>query len=261
MVERLRGDAGRRPVVDPALAGGLRAWLEDGAAGVAPDDGTAVWIDGRVLGPATTGEDRVGPPAPGPLVRGAMVGALFRQLVVTGRIGDPVAEAMAALAAEGTSSTVLDSVHRLPAPERSIMDRVVRGQAETMAGQWSGLPAAWLPRVGERLRVPLAGGRVVLHGTADLVLGAPSDGRASICLVQVRSGDRRPVHRGERCLLALLETVRSGAAPFRSATYYPSAGEIDVEEVTEALLAATVEAVLVRMASGGRVGAVGAAAA
>ena len=32
LVTKLRGDASRRPVVDPGLAGGLRDWLEDGLA-------------------------------------------------------------------------------------------------------------------------------------------------------------------------------------------------------------------------------------
>jgi len=65
---------------------------------------------------------------------------------------------------------------------------------------------------------------VVLSGTLDLVLGAPSSGRASVCMVNVRSGEQQSWHRTALGFLALLETLRSGAAPFRLATYYSTTG-------------------------------------
>ncbi len=84
----------------------------------------------------------------------------------------------------------------------------------------------------------------MLHGRLDLALGDPSEGRASVCLVDVRSGERRGDHGQERRFHALLETLRSGAQPFRSATYYPATGEVDMEDITETLLAGAVEAVV-----------------
>jgi hypothetical protein len=252
---RLRGDTECRPVVDPGLAGGLRAWLEDEVVDVARSvaDGASVLVGPRGL---VGGNGSLAVPAvpAGPtvaLARGAMVGALFRQVVVTGRIEHAMADATAALAVAGTDGAILAFVDRLPPADRAALATDVRRQARTMAAQWSKVPAAWSPRTGELVGAPLAGGRVVLHGRVDLVLGGPSEGRASVCLVDVRSGERRAEHGEERGFHALVETLRSGAQPFRTATYYPASGEIDIEDVTESRLAAAVEAVVHDLASAG----------
>jgi len=242
LVDRLRGDVRQRPVVDRGLAGGLRAWLEDGVAtaGPADGDGWPVVVDRRAL--TAVGDGRSGPPTVTQL-RGAMVGRLFGQVVLTGQIGNPVDDALASMDAAGRSELVAFA-RRLRGPERRALYAEVNRQATTMAGQWSSVAPGWLPRVGARMNVPLAGGRVVLRAVADLVLGDPSDGQASVCLVDVRTGDPHPAHPKERRFLALLETVRSGAPPFRAATYYPALGELVVDDVDDRLLATAVDDVL-----------------
>jgi hypothetical protein len=57
-----------------------------------------------------------------------------------------------------------------------------------------------------------------------------------VCLVELKSGARRLEHRGDVHFYALLETLRSGAPPFRFATYYSSSGELDAEQVGEDVL-------------------------
>jgi len=230
-------------VVDPGLAGGLRAWLEDGVAAIdgrLGDRVEPVVVDRRALEP---GPWSGGGPITATVVRGAMVGALFGQVVLTGQLGDPVGDGLAGLDARGRADLVA-FLRGLPGAERRALEQVVRRQATMMATQWATVAPGWQPRVADRLTVPLAGGRVVLRGIADLVLGTPSDGRASICLVDVRSGDPQPGHRRYRGFLALLETVRSGAPPFRTATYYPASGDAQVDEVTDDLLAGAVDDVL-----------------
>jgi hypothetical protein len=267
ILDRLRGDTECRPVVDPGLAGGLRAWLEDEVVDVARSvaDGASVLVGSRgLVGGNGSPAVPTGPARPaGPtvaLARGAMVGALFRQVVVTGRSEHAMADATAALAVAGTDGAILAFVDRLPTADRAALATDVRRQAQTMAAQWSKVPAAWSPRTGELVSAPLAGGRVVLHGRLDLVLGGPSEGRASVCLVDVRSGERRAEHGEERGFHALVETLRSGAQPFRTATYYPASGEIDIEDVTESRLAAAVEAVVHDLTSAGAVEPLAAAA-
>jgi hypothetical protein len=93
-----------------------------------------------------------------------------------------------------------------------------------------------LPRTQERIEVPLCGGRVVLAGVVDLVLGSPARDRASVCLVELKSGARRLEHRPDLHFYALLEALRSGAPPFRIATYYSGTGELDAEPVDEDVL-------------------------
>ncbi|HEY1734745.1 MAG TPA: hypothetical protein VGG23_09875, partial [Acidimicrobiales bacterium] len=120
ILDRLRGDTEGRPVVDPGLAGGLRAWLEDEVVDLARSvpDGASVLVGPRGLvagsGSLTAPTKSTTPTTPAPpteptvaLARGALVGALFRQLVVTGRIGHAMADATAALAVAGTDEAIL----------------------------------------------------------------------------------------------------------------------------------------------------------
>lgn len=242
----LRGDVGRRRRVDRGLAGGLREWLEDGVApavaGLPPGD-PAVVVDRRALAgvpePPTTGRT-----VTRPLARGAMTGVLFRQLVACGSVGDPVVDALDVLAADGHGADIASHVAGLDPQERASLEREVRADAATMASQWPAIPCSWLPRTGDRMAVPLAGGRVVLLGIGDLVLGAPPADRESVCVVELRTGGPSAGDRLGRCLLGLLETLRSGAPPFRVATYYPATGDLVSEEVRDVDLAATVHEVI-----------------
>jgi hypothetical protein len=219
----------------------LRAWLEDevaaAVAGRRPVDPPLV-VDRWSL--ATGPPPARGAPVTGALARGAMVGVLFRQLVVTGRIGDPVGDATAALGAGDRGDAVSEFLRRLPGPERDALCREVSAHCALMVSRWPPVAPGWLPRTGDRVSVPLAGGRAVLTGVLDLVLGAPPGDRASVCVVDVRSGERRAEHRDDLHFLGLLETVRSGAPPFRLATYYTATGELDVDDVDDDLLSEAV---------------------
>ncbi len=236
----LRGDTKRRPRVDPGLAGGLREWLEDGvaeAAAALPPGIPAVVIDRRAL----SARSAIHAGGPGSavtlqLARGALVGVLFRQFITTGRIDDPIADALAALEIDERNAAIADFLRCLPGPRRAALRREVLEHATMLMSRWQGVERGWFPRTRDRVTIPLAGGRIVLAGTIDLLLGAPSDGQASVCLVDVRSGERRSEHRAELHFHGLLETLRSGAAPFRVATYYTGSGEIDAEDVSDTLL-------------------------
>jgi len=239
LLDRLRGDSAERAPVDPGLAGGLRDWLEDGLSepasalsGAAPlrvskDDLSQVldceahFLSQRDAAPSLT-------PA---LARGSLVDAVFRQWITVGELADPFADALDALSVVGDPDGVGAFVAALaPVARRALADEV-RAHGACIASAWPGLSASWMPRTQERLVVALAGGRVVLSGVVDLALGAPSSGRASVCVVEVKSGRRRVEHRGDLHLYALLEALRAGAPPFRVATFYTATGELDVEPV------------------------------
>jgi hypothetical protein len=238
LLSRLRGNIEQRPIVDPGLAGGLREWLEDGASEALRSAGepgerlvVGRWSQRESVGPFSDNE--VTPP----YVRAVLVGALFRQLVTSGRIDNPMDDAMSALAVEGRGARISEFILRLGAAERAKLIGEVVDHAEVLVTTWPPLPPTWLPRTSERRSVPLAGGRILLSGLVDLALGAPARDRASVCLVDVRSGERRTEHSGELHFLGLLETVSAGAPPFRLATYYTATGELDVEDVDDQLLA------------------------
>jgi hypothetical protein len=268
LLKRLRGDGAPRPAVDPGLAGGLRDWLEDGlmaAAAALPADAAPVFVSKQALSgvlaceAAYVASRSASRPPTLEMARGSLVDALFRQWVTTGAIWDPMVDGLAALEVGGVGEDGGDTrlVAELCATDRLQLAEEVTRHATVIVDRWPHFNPGWLPRTQERLHVPLAGGRVVLAGVIDLALGRPAEERASVCIVEVKSGRRRVEHRGDIHFYALLETLRSGAPPFRVATYYTSTGELDVEPVTEAVLAACVERVLeatgrlCRLAAGG----------
>jgi len=245
LIARLRGDGVPRPLVSPGLAGGLRDWLEDGLAPVVaglPPDAAAVRVRKETLNQVLVCEAHVAarlataPVMNTAIARGTMVDALFRQWVTTGSIADCSSDALAALGAEGDRDGVGAFVAALPEPRRRELLEDVAEHVQDITRNWPVPSPGWLPRTQDRMEVPLAGGRVVLTGTADLAFGNPPGEHASVCVVEVKSGARRLEHRGDLHFYALLETLRSGAPPFRIATYYTRTGELDVEPVGEDVL-------------------------
>jgi len=230
----LRGDTVARPRFDPDLAGGLRAWLEDAAYGVVAargDDAPAVFLGPRqVLGAPEGRRDEEG--LGDELVLSRLVHAVFRQLVGAGKIGDPLADALDALRACG-DDVVVRHVEALPAAARSALSEAVSLHAGNLEGLVPRFAPGWMPRTDDRVAIPLAGGRVVLHGTFDLLIGLPQPGTASLCALGLSASgpwarERRSLH-----FLALLETLRSGAPPFRLALLESATGRYGVEDVRE----------------------------
>ncbi len=249
LLQLLRGERRNRPVIDPNLAGGLRAWLEDGLFEVLDRGRTAPLIlDKATVARCGTSLNR----AEGistELLRGALVAALFRQQVTLGPSATPMVDALAALEADPGSSGLVAAIDALDPVALNQLSTEVNRHGSNLAERWPTIPGGWLPRTAVPLRARLAGGSVVLVGRADLLLGGPATTHASRCLVQVRSSPLHPLHREELHFLALLETLRSGAAPFQIATYSTLSGELEVEPVTDELLGRTVEATIATVAA------------
>jgi hypothetical protein len=115
----------------------------------------------------------------------------------------------------------------------------------------------WLPRTADRVAIPLAGGRVVLCGVFDLLVGAPVPGTATLCAVGLTTGGRWAQARMALHYLALLETLRSGSPPFRVALLHSAVGRYGVEDVLEEHLRSVVSHVVARLSTLGRTGTVG----
>jgi hypothetical protein len=251
LVSRLRGDGAERPLVDPGFAGGLRDWLEDSVAQMVPDAPGESWpvrIGKQDVHDALACEGHAMPRRDSRIVsfelaRGVLVDALFRQWVTVGVIEDPWRDA---LDAAGLSDpAVCRFVESMGVVARRRLEHEVAEHTTTICSSWPVMNESWLARTQERMEVHLAGGAIVLSGSVDLGLGAPSAGRSSVCLVELKSGARRIEHRADLHFYGLLETMRSGAPPFRVATYYSSTGELDVEQVSEDLLVASLQRLLV----------------
>jgi len=229
----LRGDSVARPRFDPGLAGGLRAWLEDAAYGfvAARGDAAPVFLGSRQVLGVTEGA-RVPDGVSDELVLARLVHALFRQLVCQGDLGDPLADALDALEALGEDD-VVGHVAALPAAARAALSETVASHAGNLRDLVPRFAPGWMPRTDDRVAIPLAGGRVVLHGTFDLLVGLPQPGTASLCALGLSTSgpwarERRSLH-----FLALLETLRSGAPPFRLALLESATGRYGVEDVRD----------------------------
>jgi hypothetical protein len=167
---------------------------------------------------------------------GAMIDVLFRQLVCVGSIGDPMADGLAALSVDDHQRGLLSWIEQLPPRDREGLRAEVERQAEGLQLRWPALEPGWLPRTHEAIRAQLAGGSVELSARVDLVIGRPAEDEASVAVVEIKSGARRPGHRVDLHFYALVEAVRSWAPPFVVATYYTRTGELDVDPVTDELL-------------------------
>ena len=233
----LRGDTSARPRFDPGLAGGLRAWLEDAAYEVVAAGGEhapALFLGPRQLlgSPSERREQCGGEHLSDEVVLSRLVHALFRQLVHTGEIDDPLGDALEALRA-GEGEAVVRHVESLPSSARSALAEAVASHAANLHSQLPRFAPGWMPRTDDRVATPLAGGRVVLHGVFDLIVGLPQPGTASLCALGLATGGPWAWHRRSLHYLALLETLRSSTPPFRLALLESTAGRCGVEDVRE----------------------------
>jgi hypothetical protein len=89
----------------------------------------------------------------------------------------------------------------------------------------------WAPQPELYVKVVLAGGRVVLSGAPDLVLG-----RTRRLAIDFKSGRAWPEHPEDMRFYALLLLLRSGVPPYRVATFFLDSGEWQAEDVTEETL-------------------------
>jgi hypothetical protein len=252
----LRDGSGQRPRFDPGLAGGLRAWLEDAAAelvGWRGEEAPPLFLGPRLLwdesvpaaGPFETTED----PFPTDWVRSCLVRALFVQVVASGQVEDPLGDALDALRVDPARRDMVRHIEELPLEARAALAASLRIHVENLMNLTPRFAAGWLPRTRDRVAIPLAGGRVVLSGVFDLLVGAPVPGRATLCALGLTTGGRWAQARTALHYLALLETLRSGTPPFRLALLHSAAGRYGVEDVLEEHLRTIVSHVVARMSA------------
>lgn len=238
-VAALRGTRGLRPRVDRGLAGGLRAWLDDGIyerLGVlAPG---AVFVAPRAFAPNFQHGSATS------RLRGALVAQLVRLRVVSVRRSSPFCDAVDALRGSGRDERLVAVYEALDADERSRLAAEVTAHDEVLRDVLPHLPARWSPRCGVRQAVALGGGGVVCRGVVDLVVGTPGGTRACVCLVDVTTSPLGDHHERTCDYLALIETMRTGEQPLRVAVVSTADGGSIVRDVTPELLSHAVNDLL-----------------
>ncbi len=245
VLQALRGDPARRPLVDPALAGGLREWLEDGLSELRLEPSHPLILDKKTLREAhSVPRNQGAQEVTHAIAVGLIMDALFRQLVTIGRIHDPMEDGLEALRIDPRRADAVTFIESLAPRDRTDFEDEVETQVAIILSRWPRLSPGWLPRTQERIAIPLVGGAIVLVGIVDLLIGAPSRGRASVEVIDVKSGRPRLDDREDLRYYALLETLRSGAPPFRVATFYTRTGQVDFEDIDDEVLTCTVRSVL-----------------
>jgi hypothetical protein len=234
VLAQLRGDAATRPRFDPGLAGGLRAWLEDAAYEVVAARGEHAAP--LVLGPRQllgSPESPSGADAPRhQLLVSRLVHVLLRQLVQTGEIHHPLGDALDALRASGDRDEMRE-IESLPEAARASLGEALAVHARHLRALVPRFAPGWMPRTNDRVAIPLAGGRIMLHGTFDLVVGLPRQRTASLCALGLSTSGPWASARRSLHYLSLLETLRSGTPPFRLALLESGTGRYGVEDVRE----------------------------
>ncbi len=278
----LRDGSERRPHFHPGLGGGLRAWLEDGASELVAargEDAPPLFLGPRLLwdratswnSPASPATAQAGPavgdkatctsainvtdPYPMHVIESCLVGALFRQIVTTGRASrDPMVDALDALRVEPASLGMVRHIDALDQERQAVLAASLSTHTAHLINLTPRFAPGWLPRTDDRVAIPLAGGRVVLCGVFDLLVGAPVPGTATLCAVGLTTGGRWAQARMALHYLALLETLRSGSPPFRIALLHSAVGRYGVEDVLEEHLRSVVSHVVARLSTLGRFG-------
>jgi hypothetical protein len=263
VLTRLRDRSAQRAHFDPGLAGGLRAWLEDGASALvaARGDGPPLFLGPRVLlgqpssepGPKPGPEWRSGSleavPYPSQVVTSYLVHALFRQLVTIGAVGDPLTDALDALRLHPHRAGLVRQVSGMNGPARAALASELATQVGHLRDLTPHFAPGWLPRTDDRVAIPLAGGRVVLSGVFDLLVGAPVAGQATVCALQLTSGGPWAMARTALHYLALLETLRHGSPPYRLGLLDSTVGRYVIEDVRQEHLRAMASHVVTRLAA------------
>jgi hypothetical protein len=239
LLAQLRASSRVRPCFD-GLAGGLRAWLEDAAftAVTARGEGAAPLYAGphRLLGPppgAREGEAPAGAVPWEARVLACLVRALFRQLVTVGVIAEPLDDALDALRIDGGEPDVVRHVESLAGGPRGQLAQAVEAHAAHLGALVPRFDPALLPRTGDRVAIPLAGGRVVLGGVFDLLVGAGRPDGSSLHALGVSVDGAPDRARWALHYLALLELLRSGTPPLRLVLLESASGSFAVEDVRE----------------------------
>ncbi len=248
LLSALRGDPARRPVADPALGAGVRALLEDELFAVLGDSPRRLVVTpASVRGIAGAADITVGRRA---RLRGALVGTGLRVVLDGGRPNGLAAALWASWLPEAPAP-LAELAADLPGPDRQRLLDVVDEDLASLARVIGAPPPSWTRRTGARAEVRVRAGTVVLRDALDLVLGSTRAVTRDVVLLDVVTS---PLGEGTARLRdyhALVETLRTGVAPLRTAILSAPTAEWSIADVDFALLARAARHVADIAAEGG----------
>jgi hypothetical protein len=238
LLELLRGRRELRPRIDASLAGGLRAWLEDDLAALVVERplGEPCFLTPR----SSTTEALHSVPSLVVLARAALVSKLVAARALDLEIDHPMDHALSALEADPLDREIVETVHALDPDGFAQLAAEVTAHHSVLVRMLPSIPPSWLPRTNQRLSASLAGGRVVLGATVSVIIGPPASTASSTCLLEVTTSALDHTAARRLGVLALLETLRSGAAPLRVGALSTATGDTMVLDASDDRLIAAV---------------------
>jgi len=215
------GGKGLGPPVDRATVEALRAELTnvlDEICGRLPADAPSLTLTkGRVRAvlACETGAlaaNEVVPEVTAPMMLGHLVDRVVASYVLTGRVpDDPFEHAAGSLRAERDERAIAwldaagtDVIRGL----RADLD----GLAARLDASWPLVPSEWWPRLEDVVRIPFAGGRLVLSGRFDVMLGGRATPLERV-IVEVKAGTATAVHQPDLYWYGLLSALRDRIPP------------------------------------------------
>jgi hypothetical protein len=240
----LRGERTDRPVANASAAAGLRALLEDSIY--------------EILGPSLrdaplvvrASSFRESAPLADPSysslarVRGILINQVLRLLSVGLNLEDAFGESLLAWRAEVGSNDLTAFVDQLDDDERARLATDVTAHGVTLQRSLGALSSHWLPRTSLRAYQRLGGGNVVLRDVIDLMVGTTTSEEASVALLDLTTSPLGESHERVMRYHALVQTLRTGVVPLRTATFSTSTGELWCLDVDEELLMRSVHDVI-----------------
>lgn len=125
---------------------------------------------------------------------------------------------------------------------------IIKGEAADslvkFASDWPPIDPSWSPRAESAAKVTLCNGGITLRAKYDLVFFQPRRDVSRVVIVDFKTGGRYQSYSDDLRFYALVETLRTGVAPFRVASYYVDDGTFAPETVTAEILEAAARRVV-----------------
>jgi hypothetical protein len=238
-----------RPCFDPELAADLRADLEEALTPLLAGTEEQLWVTKGALGQVHACEAHFLANEEEPFAwnagnaRGTVAHrALELTLSSTGEVWplELVDRALESLGADDPRGILRPWLSEATPVEVADLRAGANDLVAKFVECWPPLKASWVPRTEMKVGADLCGGRVVLRGKVDLVLGVARGDEARALVVDLKTGRPYPSHLDDLRFYALVQTLRTGVPPFRVASYYLDTATFHHEDVTADLLATAV---------------------
>lgn len=248
IVELLGASRASRPEFSPTIGKDLQEYIDKGLkplCDLAKTQQDAVFVNKHSLGQVMGCEKRFLAEMASPfewspaLARGTVAHKAIELSVHWEHEADPLTLVDEALARLSETDTSLgDYLQTITETQRAEMRAESNDRVVKFLECFPPLKQSWRPVTESRLRLEVYD-TFVFSGKVDLTLGVPKGNLAGKVLIDLKTGRFAPHHIEDLRFYALIESIRVGTPPRRTASYYLDEGKAVVEDITvEVLFAA-----------------------